>query len=60
MPLAVSFKDAARRVDRHAVAVSAAFEFAELALILDRAVGLHIVGHDDRTVGDVERLLIRD
>src|SRR4029453_8233066 len=45
-------------IDRGSVATLAALQFAELALIGQRAVGIHVEGVDDRAVGRIQRLLV--
>ena len=50
--------EAALRVDRHAVAVSAR-QCHELALVLQRTVGLHVECRDRIAIRHVQRLLVR-
>src|SRR6185295_18662117 len=45
-------------IDRGSVATLAALQLAELALIGQRAVGVHVEGVDDRAVGRIQRLLV--
>ena len=50
--------EAALLIDRRAVARGAAAQLAELALVGQRPVRLHVERHDDRAVRHVERLLV--